>query len=78
MKAASAHLSRAGFRHRAYRGASHMKEGCFPRTVKADVLRRLTDGGQRVFLDIERSRKLTLNAGGADVTPYIEGTLSTP
>lgn len=50
----------------------------FSRTVKADVLRRLTDGGQRVFLDIERSRKLTLNAGGADVTPYIEGTLSTP
>ncbi|HPU17584.1 MAG TPA: hypothetical protein PLZ27_02820, partial [Bacillota bacterium] len=57
---------------------SYEGKAVFSRTVKADVLRRLTDGGKRVFLDIERSRKLTLNIGGDDVTPYIEGTLSTP
>jgi hypothetical protein len=52
MKAASAHLSRAGFRHRALsRRFTYEGKAVFSRTVKADVLRRLTDGGQRVFLD---------------------------
>ncbi len=34
--------------------------------------------GQRVFLEVERARKLSLSLNGEDIAPFTPGTLSTP
>lgn len=34
--------------------------------------------GKRIFLEVERSRKLSLRVNGIDVKPYCQGTVSTP